>query len=236
MSAREEILARARSAVTDREDEPAAWCYERDGTPGALYRRTWTPEALAVRAVLFAERIAEYGSRLISVDDRPAAVAAAIEGACRRHGASVAVIPAGFPRAWRPAGLSLEEDRPGLPAATLAEFECSVTGAALAVAETGTIVFDGGARQGRRALSLVPDVHICVVGSGQVVGGVPEAIAALGPAVRSGRPITLASGPSATSDIGFERVVGVHGPRTLEVILVSEAAAASDADEAEPIR
>jgi L-lactate dehydrogenase complex protein LldG len=110
-----------------------------------------------------------------------------------------------------------------IPHARLAEVQGVLTGCALAVAETGTIILDAGPGQGRRALTLLPDYHLCVVFARQVVEVVPEAVQAMGQAVRESRaPLTLISGPSATSDIELSRVEGVHGPRALEVILVDE--------------
>jgi len=96
-----------------------------------------------------------------------------------------------------------------------------LTGCALGIAETGTLVLDSAAASGRRALTLVPDVHLCVIEEGQVVAAVPDAVARLAEAAAAGRPVTLVSGPSATSDIELDRVEGVHGPRTLEVFVVA---------------
>ncbi len=98
-----------------------------------------------------------------------------------------------------------------------------LTGCALAIAETGSIVLDGGAESGRRALTLVPDLHICVVDAARIHASVPDAVAALAPAAAEGRPLTIVSGPSATSDIELERVEGVHGPRELVVLVVAPA-------------
>jgi L-lactate dehydrogenase complex protein LldG len=105
----------------------------------------------------------------------------------------------------------------------LASVHGVLTGCAAAIAETGTIVLDSGPAQGRRSLSLLPDYHLCVVEARQVVEVVPEGVAHMvGAVAERGAPVTLVSGPSATSDIELMRVEGVHGPRTLDVILVEE--------------
>jgi L-lactate dehydrogenase complex protein LldG len=131
------------------------------------------------------------------------------------------VVPGGLPSEWRPDGvLELIEDR-GLTTHELDAVDGVITGCATAIAETGTIALDAGADQGRRALTLVPDLHVCVVGADRIVATVPEGTERLREAVeREHRPITLISGPSATSDIELSRVEGVHGPRTLVVLIV----------------
>jgi len=127
-------------------------------------------------------------------------------------------VPRGLPETWRPAN-SVEDD--GLTTHELDALDGIVTGCTVAIAETGTLVLAGGEMEGRRALTLVPDIHICVVRTDQIVETVPEAFAAL--LGLEHRPLTLVSGPSATSDIELERVEGVHGPRTLIVVIVEEA-------------
>jgi L-lactate dehydrogenase complex protein LldG len=126
-------------------------------------------------------------------------------------------VPPGLPESWRPA--SAVEDH-GLNAHELDSLDGVLTGCTVAIAETGTLVLAGGVIEGRRALTLVPDLHICVVRTEQVVETVPEAFASLRGLER--RPLTFVSGPSATSDIELQRVEGVHGPRTLVVVIVGE--------------
>jgi L-lactate dehydrogenase complex protein LldG len=164
----------------------------------------------------FCERVAEYRAtvRRVSARELPAAVA----DACAERGARRIVTPPGGPTALR--GLELVVDEPPLSAAALDGVDGVLTGCALAIAQTGTIVLDGGPRSGRRAITLVPDYHVCVVEEDAIVATVPDAVAALADAAAEGRPITLVSGPSATSDIELDRVEGVHGPRTLDVMVV----------------
>jgi L-lactate dehydrogenase complex protein LldG len=139
--------------------------------------------------------------------------------ACREHGARRLAVPPGAPHHLQ--GLELLIDDPPISARGLDQVDGVLTGCALAIAVTGTVVLDGGDQSGRRAITLVPDFHVCLVEASRIHASVPDAIAALAPAAAEGRPLTFISGPSATSDIELERVEGVHGPRTL-VILVLE--------------
>jgi L-lactate dehydrogenase complex protein LldG len=135
------------------------------------------------------------------------------------------VVPPGLPAHWRPDGVEVIEDH-GLTAKQLDAIEGAITGCAVGIAETGTLVLDGQGASGRRVITLVPDHHICIVREDQVLGLVPEAIAAIAQSVTErGAPITLVSGPSASSDIELTRVEGVHGPRHLLILLLNEGAA-----------
>jgi L-lactate dehydrogenase complex protein LldG len=211
-AAREAILGRIRAAL---DDVPAAES-PADVVVARGYRRAGelSGDALVQR---FAERVADYDAQVRRVDG--AALADAITAGCAEMGLRRVVVPAGLPAAWRPREVEVIEDD-GLSAGELDAIDGAVTGCAVAIAETGTLVLDGEGPSGRRAITLVPDHHVCVVTAEQIVGLVPEAIATLAPAVRERRaPITLVSGPSASSDIELSRVEGVHGPRHLLVLI-----------------
>jgi L-lactate dehydrogenase complex protein LldG len=206
MDAREEILSRIREAL-----EPG----ERSVVVPREYRTAGehAPGSGAL-VELFTDRLVDYKAAVVPTAD--ADPAAAVAGVLAERGLRRVVAPDGVPAAWLAGAEALREP---LTVADLDAADAVVTGCAAAVAETGTIVLDGGADQGRRALTLVPDVHVVVVRPEQVVQTVPEALARLDPA----RPLTMISGPSATSDIELDRVEGVHGPRTLVVVLPSAA-------------
>ncbi len=141
-------------------------------------------------------------------------------GICARHHVLRLACAPGVPADWPPTAVEVLRDDPPLSVADLDGVDGVLTGAATGVAETGTIVLDGAPLSGRRALTLVPDLHVCVVDAATLVASVPAMIDATAAAIGDGRPITLVSGPSATSDIEFDRVEGVHGPRRLEVVLI----------------
>ena len=211
-AAREAILARVREALRD---VPAG---ERpdDVTVARDYRRRTedTREEIVDR---FAKRVADYKATVARVETGE--LAAALGQVCGERGARRLVVPDDLPAEWRPDGVELVVDE-GLEPDELDGLDGVLTGCALGIAETGTLVLDGRPGQGRRAITLVPDLHLCVIAEKQIVALVPEAIERLGEAVRAGRPLTFVSGPSATSDIELSRVEGVHGPRTLAVFVV----------------
>lgn len=157
----------------------------------------------------FAEAVAEYRARVHRVTD----IAATVRGLVAPD--ATVLVPADIPADWV-TGVHTVVDAPPLDVSALDRADAVLTGCAVGIAATGTIVLDAGSAQGRRALTLVPDHHICVVRAGQIVDTVPQGFAALDPT----RPLTFISGPSATSDIELERVEGVHGPRTLDVLIV----------------
>ncbi|MCP2286686.1 L-lactate dehydrogenase complex protein LldG [Promicromonospora umidemergens] len=240
--AKAEILSRIRAALGSEEDSagtagavPREYRSAGEHAPGsaavlallidrledykAHVHRTAPAEIPALLARLIAERSAERQEVGSSNYRSPDVLPTTPEAGGRRS----VVVPSGLEPGWLSglAGVDVRTDSRDAPlsAAELDETDAVVTAARVAVAETGTIVLDGEPDQGRRAISLVPDVHVCVVRTDQVVQTVPEAVRLLG--TDPGRPLTWISGPSATSDIELERVEGVHGPRTLHVVLVS---------------
>ena len=212
MSARDEILARARAALADvtasEADVAVPWTYAQPVDVGDVI-------------ATFVERVADYRASVVRCEasDLPTAIADGLAAT----GTGSAVVPSGLDPAWLAAATGVRfvtEDAGPLGNDELNRLDGVVTAAAVGIAETGTIVLDHGPDQGRRALTLVPDRHVCVVRADQVVSGVPEAVARLRPSIAERRPLTWVSGPSATSDIELSRVEGVHGPRQLYVIVV----------------
>lgn len=214
MSAREVILGRIREALSDvvqpdpALDVPIPWEYGRPTPMPDILER-------------FVEMVVDYKATVRRV---PAAeVPATITALLKEKGVGSMVVPAGIDEAWRKAvaeaGVTVREDDPPLSHQELNATDGVLTASVVSIAETGTIVLDHGPDQGRRALSLVPDLHLCVVRADQVVSDVPEAVGRLAASIGAGRPLTWISGGSATSDIELNRVEGVHGPRTLLVIL-----------------
>jgi L-lactate dehydrogenase complex protein LldG len=200
-AAREAILATVRSATAGSSPAaPVRRAYRRDG------ERTAND-----RIDLLSDRLVDYRAtvRHLGVPELRDALEELAPG---RIG-----VPPGLPQAWRPAGAV--EDHV-LTAHELDTLDGVLTGCTVAIAETGTLVLTGGPAEGRRALTLVPDLHVCLVRPEQVVETVPEAFEALRGAAN--RPLTFVSGPSATSDIELKRVEGVHGPRRLVVVILEE--------------
>lgn len=215
-SAKDVILSRTRHALRDvpRDEKPENVPIERG------YR---SKSEASRKEILdqFAEYVAEYEAAVhrVGEEDLPEAIQKALE----RRGVEKLVVPSDLPEEWLPDDVELLKESPEdqLTNDELDGSDGVLTGCALGIAQTGTVVLDSGAAQGRRALTLVPDYHLCIVKEEQVLGLVPEAIEQLAPAVKdAGRAVTFISGPSATSDIELERVEGVHGPRTLEVLIV----------------
>lgn len=209
-SARAEVLGRIRHALRDVPPGEAP-----DDVPIAREYRMAHADAHETVIEQFLEKVAEYRATVhhVASGDLAGTIAACLSG----RGVERLVVPADLPQAWLPDDVQLLRD-PGLSYSDLDTSDGVLTGCVLGIAQTGTIVLDGGEGQGRRALTLLPDYHLCIVRADQIVNLVPEAVGRLGPI--SQHPQTWISGPSATSDIELSRVEGVHGPRTLEVIVV----------------
>lgn len=212
-NARDEIFARIRAALADVDEASPSevevpWTYAQ-------------PTGVDNPIELFLERVADYKADVARV--RASKVGQTIVEHLQAMDVRSVVLPAGIDAKWRKAiaeaGLQIRADDPQLTNKELNDTDAVVTGAAVGIAETGTFVMDHRADQGRRALTLVPDRHVCIVRADQVVTDVPEAIARLKASVQQGLPLTFVSGPSATSDIELARVEGVHGPRMLHVIV-----------------
>ncbi|BEL08019.1 LUD domain-containing protein [Actinoplanes sichuanensis] len=199
MSSRDLILGRVRAALRDAPVVPEA---PRDYRPAGTNR---------VDLEMLVDRLVDYKAEVYRVTS--AEVAATVSGLVGAGGA--VLVPPGLPEEWRPEGAFADEN---LPPDRIAAADAVLTAAAVAVAETGTIVLDASPDQGRRIITLLPDVHVIVLRPAQVVASVPDAIARLDPT----RPLTWISGPSATSDIELNRVEGVHGPRHLHVLLLTD--------------
>ena len=213
-SAREAVLGRIRDA--HRLAPPPDLPYEAIARD---YRRTRSGSSEEL-VELLVDRLVDYKARVRRTT--PDRLAETLAAALADQGVRTVAVPVGLDAAWLDgSGVEVRRDRPGsgegLAVDELDGLDGVVTACAVAIAETGTIVLDASPDQGRRLLTLVPDYHLCVVRADQVVPDVPQALALLDPV----RPTTLISGPSATSDIELSRVEGVHGPRTLEVVVVA---------------
>jgi L-lactate dehydrogenase complex protein LldG len=212
-SSRERVLGRVRRALADvpSDDTPYEQAVLRD------YLREHGERSTEETVELLAENLADY--RAVVHRCSPDELAPLIARLLTEHGSSSLLVPPGLDETWL-AGSEVTRvpDEPGTTPHELDRVDSVLTGCAVAIAETGTIVLDGSPDQGRRRITLIPDHHICVVRvPEQVAASVPLALERLAPT----RPSTWISGPSATSDIELDRVEGVHGPRTLEVILVA---------------
>lgn len=228
-NAREDVLARIRAALANGEAAST-------DVPRRYRTESHVPEHELVSRLL--ERLTDYGAGARVIER--SGLAAAVLEACQRRAARRIAVPSDLPETWtdrlKAQDAELLRDLPGTDAlsnAALDGVDGVLTGCALAIAATGTIVLDGGPTQGRRALTLLPDWHLCVVHADRLVASVPQAIARLRVAALEGRPITLISGPSATSDIELSRVEGVHGPRTLDVLIVTDGSGASHREPAQ---
>jgi L-lactate dehydrogenase complex protein LldG len=208
MNARDEVLARVRKALSRNDSPPPR--------VSRGYRTTSThPSGSPELLDLFTDRVEDYRANVTRCAPDDASIETAIRAVLFANDAHSVLTPNRLPAWVGHQGHVVDE--PDLSTLELDDIDAVVTGCAVAIAETGTIVLDGGPLSGRRAITLIPDLHVCVVRAEQVVGDVPEALRLLDPT----RPLTFISGPSATSDIELDRVEGVHGPRRLHVVLAT---------------
>ena len=216
---KDEILNRVRNALQDVPDD--------ESTEADLDRKYRKESDMSAGDLLklFAENVGDYRAtvKVVKITE----LQNAIRESCEDEKVRKLVIPPGLEASWikwDDGEIEFIQDSPEpLSHAALDESDAVLTGCFIAAAQTGTIVLNGGPGQGRRALTLLPDLHICIVKSEQISGIVPEIFSALDSQIKElGPPITLISGPSATSDIELSRVEGVHGPRRLHVIIVDQ--------------
>lgn len=207
MSARDEVLARIRGALGEAPTAPEV---------PRNYRSHGEYAAGAPELVLqLVDRLEDYRATVIRVDEKGESIGRAVSDVLADRGVGQAIAPAGAPPAWTAKLPDLIVDDGSIQARGLDRVPAVVTGSVVAIAETGTIVLDGSGSSGRRAITLVPDIHVCVVRVADIVETLPEGLSMVDPR----RPLTFVSGPSATSDIELSRVEGVHGPRTLIVVI-----------------
>jgi L-lactate dehydrogenase complex protein LldG len=205
MSAKSDILRNIREAIGTRAADPPI---------AREYRQAPSLDKEA-RVQLFIDRLRDYNATVYRTTDLPTAIAEALQA----RNKTGLLIPAGFPQDWLPNGFAFSRDNT-LDYTVIDQSEGALTACTAAIALTGTIILSHSGHEGRRALTLIPDYHLCIVRTDQLVETVPEGIRAL--AAHQTRPITTISGPSATADIEMIRVKGVHGPRTLDVIILEE--------------
>jgi L-lactate dehydrogenase complex protein LldG len=215
VNAREEILSRIRAALAD---IPPGETPEQVPVP-RHYLPAHTPQDPRALADLLADNLTDYRAHVQFTETKQ--LPYTIADLLARHGSRTVAIPTDLPDTWLsalPEHIRVIPDHPPLTPADLDQIDSVLTGCALAIAETGTLILDTGPTQGRRALTLIPDHHLCIVHARQITASLPRALPSLDPT----RPQTWISGPSATSDIELNRVEGVHGPRHLDVIIAND--------------
>jgi L-lactate dehydrogenase complex protein LldG len=219
-------MSEAKRVILDRVQKALSNVPDAEQPADAAVPRTYLKQGkrtVEERVALFIKRLSEYKATVKRVDQ--GSLVEVITKSCRSEKVDQLTIPEGFPQQWIPDTVNPLFDKAALPLSyqALDNADGVISTCALAIAQTGTIMLDAGEGQGRRALTLLPDYHICIVREHQIVELVPEGFAYVESVVKKkGPPITLISGPSATSDIELNRVEGVHGPRRLEVLVIQD--------------